>query len=235
VNIKHDYSFSWMACDAYLFDIDGTLLRAHDLVHYNALNRAMREVYGKNTTIDGVQYHGMTDLGILRAALARAGVSAAEFEGKLPEALAAVCQDVEENVSRFEPLVSEAIPAVLEELRTTGKLLGVASGNLESVGWHKITAAGLREFFNFGVFSDRHEARAEIFARGVALVKERLGAHASVCFIGDTPQDIRAARDAGAQIISVGTGVFSRADLESLRPDLCVNNCGELLENALRK
>ena len=221
---------SWMDCDAYLFDIDGTILRTRDLVHYNALNRAMREVYGKDTTIDGVAYHGLTDLGILRAALGQVGVASDEFERKLPEALAAICRDVESNVSAFEPLVCEAIPAVLEKLRAAGKLLGVASGNLEMVGWHKIAAAGLREFFSFGVFSDRHEQRAHIFARGVAFVKERLGENARVCFVGDTPQDVLAARAAGAQIISVCTGIFPRAELEPLQPDLCIANCAALLQ-----
>ena len=42
--------FRWTESDAYLFDIDGTLLNTRDLVHWNALNRAMLEVYG-------VRYH----------------------------------------------------------------------------------------------------------------------------------------------------------------------------------
>jgi phosphoglycolate phosphatase len=228
-------SLDWMSCDAYLFDIDGTILRTRDRVHYNALNRAMREVYGKDTTIDDVPYHGMTDLGILRAALAQVGVTAEEFEGKLPKALALVCRHVEEHASQFEPLVCEAIPAVLDRLAGAGKLLGVASGNLESVGWHKIAAAGLRDFFDFGVFSDRHEQRTQVFARGVARAQERLGNEARVCFIGDTPQDILAARAVGAQIISVCTGVHQREELMSLGPDFCVESCAELLQPILRR
>lgn len=224
-----------MGCDAYLFDIDGTLLRTRDLVHYNALNLAMREVYGKDTTIDGVQYHGMTDLGILREALRQTGVPPQEFETKLPEALAVVCREVERNASSIEPLVCEAIPAVLEELSKAGKLLGAASGNLETVGWHKIQAAGLRRFFSFGVFSDHHEERTQIFARGVALAKEQLGNQARVCFVGDTPNDIRAARAVGAQIVSVCTGIYQHEDLAPLQPDLCVRNCAELLRAPLRR
>jgi phosphoglycolate phosphatase len=235
VNTKNNSSFDWLGCDAYLFDIDGTLLRTRDLVHYNALNCAMREVYGKDTTIDGVQYHGMTDLGILRAALGLVGVMPKEFESKLPEALLTVCREVERNASGIEPRVCEAVPAVLEELAKAGKMLGVASGNLESVGWHKIKAAGLQHFFSFGVFSDHHEERAEIFARGVALAKERLGNHTQVCFIGDTPNDVRAARAAGARIISVCTGIYRREDLVELQPDVCVSNCAELLQAALRR
>src|SRR5690349_21562237 len=200
--ISSSRAWNWTSCDAYLFDIDGTLLRTRDLVHYNALNRAMREIYGKATTIDGVPYHGMTDLGILRAALARVGVTDEEFERKLPDALALVCEDVEKNATSFDPHVCDAIPAVLEKLHKDKKLLGVASGNLEPVGWHKVSAAGLRQFFRFGVFSDRHEQRVQIFERGMQKVQELLGQKAIACFIGDTPQDILAARAVGARIIS---------------------------------
>jgi phosphoglycolate phosphatase len=235
VNTKNNSSFDWLGCDAYLFDIDGTLLRTRDLVHYNALNCAMREVYGKDTTIDGVQYHGMTDLGILRAALSLVGVTAREFESKLPQALAMVCREVERNASELNPQVCDAIPATLQELSHAKKLLGVASGNLETVGWHKVQAAGLRPFFSFGVFSDRDEERAQIFASGVAFAREQIGSDAQVCFIGDTPNDIRAARAAGARIISVSTGIHRREELLALQPDLCVNNCAELLQMSLRR
>ena len=93
--------FRWMDFDAYLFDIDGTLLVTRDLVHYNALNRAIREVYGVDATIDGIAYHGKTDLGILRAVLERSGISGDVFEAKLPEALAIVCAEVSGNANRI--------------------------------------------------------------------------------------------------------------------------------------
>lgn len=224
-------SASWGNCDAFLFDIDGTILHTRDLVHYNALNRAMRDVYGKDTTIDGVQYHGMTDLGILRAALSRMGVSEEEFEQKLPQALEYVREDVSKNIAWFDPQICDSIPAVLAWLQDAGKLLGVASGNLESVGWHKLEAAGLRPFFSFGVFSDDHEQRTQIFAKGVEHVKKQLGEKASVCFVGDTPQDIHAARAAGARIISVCTGIYRHEDLHSLEPDFCVASCSDLLQS----
>src|SRR6202521_2130530 len=89
--------FRWMDADAYLFDIDGTLLISRDRVHRNALYQAMREAYGVDTTIDGIAYHGKTDLGILRAALERVGISSKAFEAKLPAALDVVCLDVAGN------------------------------------------------------------------------------------------------------------------------------------------
>src|SRR5271167_1364221 len=98
-------AFRWMDADAYLFDIDGTLLITRDGVHRNALHRAMREAYGVDTTIDGIAYHGKTDLGILRAALERAGISGDRFEANLPAALEIVCREVSVNANRVIPAV----------------------------------------------------------------------------------------------------------------------------------
>jgi phosphoglycolate phosphatase-like HAD superfamily hydrolase len=221
--------FKWMDSDAYLFDIDGTLLVSRDGVHRNALHRAMREAYGVDTTIDGIAYHGKTDLGILRAALERAGVSSARFEANLLAALEVVCRDVSANANRIAPTVCAAIPEALAELKTAGKLLGLASGNLASVGWLKIEAAGLRDFFSFGCFSDQHESRADIFRQAVIEVQRRLGKSAEVCFIGDTPEDIKAARLANSKIVAVCTGIFGADELASDEPDICVTSCAELL------
>jgi phosphoglycolate phosphatase-like HAD superfamily hydrolase len=214
--------------DAYVFDIDGTLLVTKDLVHWNALHRAMLEAYGVDTTIEGIPYHGKTDLSILRAAVARAGIGDAAFEHLLPNALDVVCREVEANHARLVPLVCPGIVQLLQALQAQGKLLGVASGNLEAVGWHKITAAGLRQFFSFGCFSDRHESRADIFRNALAIISERLGPAARACFVGDTPSDVEAARQVGAQIIAVASGTFSFDVLSACGPDLCITHCGDL-------
>lgn len=222
--------FRWMSADAYLFDIDGTLLITRDLVHRNALHQAMREVYGVNATIDGIAYHGKTDLGILRVALERSGLSRRRFEASLPAALEVVCREVSKRADSIVAEVCTGISDVLEELKSAGKLLGVASGNLESVGWHKLEAAGLRDFFSFGCFSDHSEDRSDIFCCAVAEARRRRGPDTAVCFIGDTPDDVRAARYANAQIVSVCTGVFKAEELICHQPDACVSSCAELVE-----
>jgi phosphoglycolate phosphatase len=218
-----------MEAAAFLFDIDGTLLVTHDLVHYNALNRAMREAYGVETTIDGVAFHGKTDLGILREALSRAGISAETFARHLPSALEVVRREFDTHINEISIAVCSGIPEVLKTLQAAGKLMGVASGNLETIGWGKIEAARLGQFFSFGCFSDQSETRVDIFRQAVAQAQRWLGNSAKVCFVGDTPSDIRAAREIGAKIISVCTGVYKHSDLAFLEPDLCVSSCAELL------
>jgi len=215
--------------DAYFFDIDGTLMTCPDRVHWDGMYKAMREVYKLDASLESIPYHGKTDVAILRIALNGEGLSDAAFYEALPRALAVVRGHVSANCDRITPKVCPGIPEVLAEIHDAGRLLGVASGNLEEVGWHKIRAAGLREFFQFGSFGDSHELRAGIFDQASARAKEILGSDANVCFVGDTPEDIAAARAVNAKIIAVGTGKFSRDALAAHTPDLCCASCTELL------
>jgi len=161
--------------------------------------------------------------------MARAGITDRAFEANLPKALAVVCREVEKERREIMPQVCPGIPYLLQNLKSQGKLLGVASGNLETVGWHKIEAASLRNFFSFGFFSDRCESRAGIFCKALEHVVAQIGRNARVCFIGDTPSDIRAAREIGASIVAVASGTFSLEDLSACSPDVCISDCGELL------
>lgn len=220
--------------DAYFFDIDGTLMITKGGVHWGGMYQAMREVYGINTTVDGIPYHGKTDVAILRAALNRAGISDDTFYEGLPRALAVVRAHVSANYERMIPIVCPGIPEVLAEIDEAGRLLGVASGNLEDVGWHKIRAAGLRHFFKFGSFGDAHELRAQIFDEAASRAKAILGTDANICFVGDTPEDISAAHAVNAKIIAVCTGVYSHDDLAVHHPDLCWKSCVEKIGNLKR-
>ena len=69
-----------LSADAYLFDIDGTLLNSGDAVHYDAFHRALRDVFGIEAKIEGVPVHGNTDVGILRAVTRNAGIDEATFQ-----------------------------------------------------------------------------------------------------------------------------------------------------------
>ena len=229
--ISSSRKFHWLDADVYLFDIDGTLLNTRDGIHRNALKRAMREAYGIEAPLEGVIFHGKTDLGILRTALARVDIVDGLFDARLPDALAVVRQHVEESRNKLVVETCPAIPNVLAVLRERGKLLGLASGNLESVGWLKVEAAGLRDFFSFGCFADACEMRNDIFRHAVSEARRKAGDAGSVCFVGDTPDDIQAARAANAHVIAVCTGIYSRKDLSALRPDVCVTSFADLLDS----
>jgi phosphoglycolate phosphatase len=219
----------WIEADAYLFDIDGTLLNAHGGTHMEAFHIALERVLGLQGTLHGLPVHGNTDIGILRAFIRRANHPEDEFERRLPELLESMRSEVESNRHRMRAEVCPSIPELIRLLAGRKKLLGVASGNLESIGWLKIESAGLGEYFSFGSFSDRRERRAEIFAHGVQQARARLGATAKVCVVGDTPSDVEAAREVGIPIIAVATGIFPLEQLRALSPDVCFSCCTELV------
>lgn len=221
--------FAWDSADGYLFDIDGTLLNSRDGVHYHAFHHAVRDVFGVNSSIDGVPVHGNTDIGILRAVLQRGGISEDVIAERLPLALQHMCEEVRQNAAEIRVELCPSIADLLRRLHAAGKLLGIVTGNLEAIGWAKVSAAGLREYFSFGSFSDRHEKRADIFRHGIAEARRRLGPAARVYVVGDTPRDIEAAREVGIPVIAVATGIFTRDDLLAHQPDVCVSCCTDLL------
>lgn len=220
--------FEWRAYDAYLFDIDGTLLNTRDGVHYNAFHSGLRAVYGTEQRIDDVPVHGNTDVGILRAACQLAGIGEAEFRRGLPAAIRAMCEEVEHKQSDVHAELCPSIVRLLEELRDARKTLGIASGNLEPIAWTKLRACGLARFFSFGSFSDRNDTRVEIFRHGANMVRTA-APDASVCFVGDTPSDVLAAKALGLPVIAVATGIYSVSELTEHEPDICIASCEALL------
>ncbi len=221
--------FFWWSFDAYLFDIDGTLANTHGGVHFNSFHRALREIYGCEGRVERVPIHGNTDIGILRAALEYHGKMPDDFEARLPAARELMCSEVARNVDLMNVELCPGVVELLTRLREQGKLIGVATGNLEQIGWHKLERGGLRHFFDFGSFSDIREKREDIFRHGIELAYQLRGPKTSVCFVGDTPNDIRAAGHLGAPVVAVATGIYSLEELASESPTLCVTNCTELL------
>ena len=230
-SIHRKPGFDWKAADAYLFDIDGTLLNSRDAVHYCAFHHAVEQVFGLNFRIDGVPVHGNTDVGILRAYLEVAGVPESEWRPRLSDVLRIMTAEVERNAADLRPELCPSIREVVELLSTEGKLLGVASGNLEPVGWAKLRACGLREYFSFGAFSGEREKRDDIIAFGVQKASELRGANASVYVVGDTPADIRSAHANHIPAIAVGTGIYSFEELLAHSPEMCLSCCRDLMQS----
>jgi phosphoglycolate phosphatase-like HAD superfamily hydrolase len=140
-----------------------------------------------------------------------------------------MCAEVQQNREQLNPVLCPSILELTHHLQSRGKLLGAASGNLETVGWLKLETAGIKPMFAFGSFSFPRESRAEIFQHGIDLARRQLGQHASVTVIGDTPADIEAARAVGVPVIALATGIYSFAQLQACNPDACFACGSDLL------
>ncbi len=221
--------FEWDRQDAYLFDIDGTLLRSRDRVHYDSVAQSVRRVTGYEITLTGVNIHGGTDTAILSEACRQAGLPGNVLEEQYEAILEAMRNSVEERRHELDPVVMPGVNEVLRHLAQRGALLGVASGNLETIGWIKIEAAGLREWFRFGGFSDQFPMRSELIGAAADKARELAGKRAKICVVGDTPRDIEAARANSLSVIAVGTGNYSFDELLKSQPEACVHSLADLL------
>jgi len=221
--------FAWDGQDAYLFDIDGTLLRDPDRIHMNSFASSIERVTGFAVTLDGVAVHGSTDTAILNEACRRAGIPAEILEPQVEAILEAMRQTVNDRRGEMNLRMMPGVKDTLAHLAGKGALLGVATGNLEMIGWIKIEEAGLREWFRFGGFSDHFPDRAELVANAARKARELAGADASICVVGDTPRDIDAARANQLPVIAVATGSYSFDALLEGRPEVCTSSLADLL------
>ena len=139
-------------------------------------------------------------------------------------------REVERNAADLRPELCPSIRELIELLSEAGKLLGVASGNLEPVGWAKLRACGLRDWFSFGAFSGEREKRDDIIAFGVQKARELRHPSAAVYVIGDTPADIRSAHANHIPAIAVATGIYSFEELLAHAPEICISCCHDLMQ-----
>jgi phosphoglycolate phosphatase len=233
-----DEGFRWDEQRAYLFDIDGTLLRHRDRVHIDAFFEGVRSVLGRELVLDGVNLAGNTDPGILRDAFELACTEDTVWRPHREDVLKAMSQHVSTRRGEMLWSIMPGVEETLAHLESKGALLGVATGNLEEIGWIKIENAGLRRWFRFGGFCDRFEVRADMIAHAAEQARALLGsldgageaAEATVCVIGDTPRDIDAARENGLPTIAVATGRYSFEELMEHKPAACTTTLEALLE-----
>lgn len=221
--------FLWDGQDAYLFDIDGTLLRSRDRIHFESFASSIQRVTGFDVTLNLVLLPGGTDTAILREACHRAGIPAEVLEPQVEAILEAMRETVARRRREMDLVRMPGVEDALAHLARNGALLGVASGNLEMIGWIKIEEAGLREWFCFGGFSDHFPIRAELIGHAANKARELAGAGARVCVVGDTPRDIEAAHANSLPVIAVATGRFSFDVLLEHRPEVCASSLADLL------
>ena len=137
--------------------------------------------------------------------------------------------------ARKHALVAQPTPgsfSALQSLQSRGKLLGVATGNVESIGWLKLEICGQRDYFQFGAFCDTRPQRADILAHGAAQARSLAGSQASICVIGDTPADIAAARANSLPVLAVATGAYTLEHLQQHAPEHLAANLLECMATA---
>jgi len=204
-----------------LFDVDGTLVRVTGGVN-EAAAHAVTTVTGQALSTDGVTFSGRTDPNIFRDVLRASGV--ADPDAVLEDVLAVYAEAARATI---RPADVEVLPGVRSLLAALSErddvVLGLLTGNVEPVAYHKLRSADLAGPFAVGAFGSDHADRAALPALAIQRLADRAGSPLSAeraIVIGDTQKDIACARAAGSRVAVVCTGRYGRTDLHSHDPDL---------------
>jgi phosphoglycolate phosphatase len=208
-----------------LFDIDGTLLSTEGAAR-RAFQRALLNVYGTAGPIDSHAFGGKTDPQIARELLQAEGMPHQEIDARLPVFWHEYLDGLEDEMraTDYRTAVYPGVPDLLCALaREDTVVMALLTGNVERGAHLKLSSAGLKDYFAFGVFGSDCEQRAGLPPIAVERARDvtgRIFAGRDIVVICDTPNDIRCGESLGVYTVGVATGSHARAELEAEGADV---------------
>lgn len=215
-----------------LFDIDWTLLRgteANNQVHFDAYDYAFQTIYRLPKGVrKGFFVQGKIDPQILIEIAVLNGVSEEEAKKKVDDAMTTMVSYFREHLDEGNYQVMPGVKNLLDELKSQDIPIGLLTGNIEEIGWEKLSKAGIKDYFEFGAFGSMALKRVDLIPLAQKRAEEIYKIDIPLqCFVivGDSPLDIACARDGGISVIAVGAGHFKVHDLSEA--DLVVESLEE--------
>ena len=206
-----------MATTLVLWDIDHTLIETRG-IGGQVYAEAFRQVTGR--TLEKMpELAGRTEPVIFREALKINGIEPSEnlYDRFAAEQAQGYAAHLDELRTRGRALPGAA-NALLELAKRDDLIQSVLTGNTRPSAEIKLRAFDLYRYLDFdiGAYGTDDDTRANL----VDMARQRAGKARGVNFdngatvlIGDTPNDVAAARASGARIIAVATGKDSAAAL----------------------
>ena len=182
------------------------------------------DVYGTAGPIDAYDFHGKTDLQIVRDLLVAGGLPLADVAARQGEFFSYYlgCLETEIGDGRLVRLFPGVAELVETLAATEACVVGLLTGNVEAGARIKLRSTGLWPRFRLGAYgsddADRTRLPGVAAERARALVG-RTFRGGDVVVIGDTPLDVGCGRAFGARCIAVATGRHTVDDLTACAAD----------------
>ena len=217
-----------------LFDIDGTLLISRGIGR-QAKRQAMLEYFGRTGDLDNHVFGGKTDWGIVAELLAPYGVTSDAVGRAMPAYETVMARHMRALRDHFQ---AEAIPGALDLVGALRErddtLLGLVTGNTSKTAAIKLEMAGFDPaWFPVGAFGNESAERDELTRLALRRARDYTGRALSgsdVVVIGDTPDDVKAARAIDAIAVAVCTGYVARDELADSEPDFLLADLRPFLD-----
>ena len=211
-----------------LWDVDHTLIETRG-VGFALYQRAFEMATGRQLE-QLATVSGRTEVDIMAETLRINGIEPADDAVILLQRALIQCYEDAKGelaaVGRALPGAKEVLALLAEEPTVYQSLL---TGNLKEVARIKVEAFNLAQYLDLevgGYGEDDHD-RARLVHRAQQRAEARTGtvfANEQVVLIGDTPNDVRAAREAGVHIIAVASGKSDARELRDAGAERIVPN-----------
>ncbi len=203
----------------FLFDIDGTLIKSGN-AGGKALELVFKQMFGVKKAMRGIRPDGKTDADIVEEILLK------KTKQQADNSLIGIILDqylsmLEETIKNPEYTVIEGVKEFLQRIHYDKvDVMGIATGNVELGAKIKLRQGDIEKYFKFGAYGSDSRDRKEILKIAVQRAVSYAGTDFEYVYIvGDTPLDVRAAREAGFISVAVATGNYSFSELLRENPD----------------
>ena len=213
----------------FLFDIDGTLIASGGAGEYS-MRLAVKDLFGAENGLEGIEIAGRTDQHITRNILQKFGVewSAERATAFLDAYLRHLAVELPRKKGRLLP----GIVPLLDALKANPRVaLALLTGNLERGAEIKLTHYGVWEYFEFGAYADDDSDRNKLGVHAQTRARARHGVEfppERTFVLGDTPHDITCGRAIGAKTVAIATGGYTRDQLAAYRPDFLFDDLSDV-------
>lgn len=204
----------------FLFDVDGTLIHSGG-AGKKALEEVFYELYEVENAMEGIKPDGKTDIEIIKEILMKKTGIKDPDESIINIIVNEYLSRLEKTINNPDYRVVEGAKEFVQKIHYSKRnLQGLATGNLEMGAKIKLKPSGLLKYFRFGGFGSDSQDRVEILKIAVERAQKFAEEEIErVYVVGDTPRDIKAAKEAGFLSVAVATGNYSYNELLKHNPD----------------
>lgn len=216
-----------------LFDIDGTLI-LHTPKFFKGAERfiyGMKAAWGIDVEINLKDRDGWPDWQSAWDIVRQYGVTRAVYEERFPLYILSMTQflEVKSKLGQLYHKIPGAFECVQLLQEQNRFILGLLTGNVQSIAMWKLTHAGFDpSIFTIGLYGDKAVDRISLAQTVHDETKRVLGYEfrsKDIFVIGDTVYDIRCGKAINAITVAVTTGFHNnRTELIHERPDLLVDS-----------
>ena len=200
-----------------LFDVDGTLLSS-GRKGLESFSEALRRTFGTEGDVASYRFEGRLDPVIVFELMRDAGIPDDVIVERRPAALSLYLDLLEEALSAHPPALKPGVADLVARVSASPSVVpALLTGNVQRGARIKLTAAGLWDHFQFGVFGDEAPRRVDLGPIALARALERTGrpfSPSETVVVGDARADVECGRAIGARVVAVATG---RTSVEELR------------------